>query len=263
MASKERPGKELYTISKDFINKYLSGFEKERQLKDVEVMHLLEEGIHILELKVEFLATGEYNSEFSQNENHEKAIEYFQTLPGINPRDSKLPITLGLALRIIEERENKEQALKDLNKIRDIYSKYLSEIGNFIRGLPRYPPRLAEINDPIRAKAMGFINRVKNVLQEKIKNDEEYKILMKRKNAGELVNNLIKENRSYEEILAKRDREYSLEALKWGMTEEGREFYESLAKENPNAFTEMWDEFKNYIEQSDKEKTKRESDKDN
>ena len=104
-------------------------------------MHLLEEGIYILEKKVEFLATGECNSEYSQNENNEKATEYFQTLIGIYPGDSKLHRTLELALKIIEEQENKEQALKNLNEIRDVYKKYLTDLSNFLYGLPRYPSR--------------------------------------------------------------------------------------------------------------------------
>ncbi|MBA7550773.1 hypothetical protein ES705_43296 [subsurface metagenome] len=43
----------------------------------------------------------------------------------------------------------------------------------------------------INARAMEMIKRNKNTLIEIVKNDEEYKILMKRKNAGESVENLI------------------------------------------------------------------------
>jgi len=53
------------------------------------------------------------------------------------------------------------------------------------------------------------------LLEEMKKIDEEYKILLERKSAGEPVDDLIKKNRDYAEILAKKDEESSEESRSW------------------------------------------------
>ncbi len=97
----------------------------------------------------------------------------------------------------------------------------------------------------INAKAMETINRTKNNLLEIVKNNEEYEALVKRKNDSESVENLINENRSYAELLAKKDREYSEEAKKWGESEEGKKWFEILAERNPK---DTYSEMKNFYE---------------
>jgi len=58
------------------------------------------------------------------------------------PDDSKLHKTLEFTLRIIEEQDDKEKALKDLNEIRDVEIKYQSDLDKFlVHGIPPYSPR--------------------------------------------------------------------------------------------------------------------------
>ena len=75
------------------------------------------------------------------------------------------------------------------------------------------------------------------LLKEIKKNDEEYKILLARKEAGESVEDLIKQNRKYRKILTKKDREKSEESIKWMKSEEGRkmfELFEETRRLNPD-----------------------------
>ncbi len=55
---------EIQVLGKDFANKYFSGSKKDKFLDILEIIRLLEEGTPFLEKKVEFLATGVYNSEY-------------------------------------------------------------------------------------------------------------------------------------------------------------------------------------------------------
>ncbi len=66
------------------------------------------------------------------------------------------------------------------------------------------------------------------ILEEIMKNDEEYKILLERKSAGEPVEDLIKKNRNYAEVLAKKNKESSEEAIKWGKSEEATNVFRLL-----------------------------------
>jgi len=68
-------------------------------------------------------------------------------------------------------------------------------------------------------------------LQEIKKNDEEYKILLERKKTGESVDDLIKKNRDYAEILAKKHKENSEESKKWHQSKHGRKWNAELQRE--------------------------------
>lgn len=62
------------------------------------------------------------------------------------------------------------------------------------------------------------------------KNDVEYKILLRKKEAGESVEDLIKQNRLYEEQISKKFFEIREERIKWGQSEEGKNLLEELKK---------------------------------
>jgi len=88
-----------------------------------------------------------------------------------------------------------------------------------------------------RAKMKGMIDKQLRILQALVKNDAEYKKLLKRKKSGESVEDLIKKNRDYNEKLKKEDKEHSEIAIKWGRSEEGRKMFAKMAmwaRMNPN-----------------------------
>jgi len=88
-----------------------------------------------------------------------------------------------------------------------------------------------------RTKMGGIIDKQLRILQAKVKNDEEYKSLLKRKKAGEAVEDLIIQNRNHKEKLDKEDKESSEIALDWGRSEEGRKMFELMSmwsRRNPN-----------------------------
>jgi hypothetical protein len=74
-------------------------------------------------------------------------------------------------------------------------------------------------------KMREILEKGKKILEEIMKNDEEYKILLARKAEGESVEELIKRNRNKSDVLVKRDKEQSAEALSWGRSEEGQKFF--------------------------------------
>ncbi len=78
----------------------------------------------------------------------------------------------------------------------------------------------------------SILDKTVKILEELAKNDEEYKILLKRKRAGESVEDLITQNRNHEKILKKKDKENVKEAKRWEHSKEGRMWIEeSLMKE--------------------------------
>lgn len=79
-------------------------------------------------------------------------------------------------------------------------------------------------------KTKKIIKKRIKILQEIVKNDEEYKILLERKKAGEPVEDLIKQNRYQAEILKKKDKENSEKAKKWGQSEEAKNLFEKMNK---------------------------------
>jgi hypothetical protein len=88
----------------------------------------------------------------------------------------------------------------------------------------------SELKEKIRLniKASDMINKAIKILEDIMKNDEEYKTLLARKDAGESVENLMEQNRNYAEILANEDKERSEEALKWGKSEEAAKWFELI-----------------------------------
>ncbi|MFX0084025.1 MAG: hypothetical protein ACFE94_19940 [Candidatus Hodarchaeota archaeon] len=200
----------------------------------MEIIRLIEEGIPCLERKVEFLATGVYNSEHLKTEDNEIAIDCFKKASRIFPEDTRLQKALTSSLSIIDEQVNKKKALRNLDEIRSILVSLLKELKSFMLKSPRVTPtwksripevsRLTELN--IEAKDM--IDKAINILEEILKNDEEYKLLLERKNSGENVEDLIKENRQHAEILKKKDKEHSEKALKWGKSKEGINYFKYL-----------------------------------
>lgn len=86
-------------------------------------------------------------------------------------------------------------------------------------------------------EVISMFERGVKVLEEIMKNDEEYKILLERKKAGESVENLIKQNRNYADLLAKKDRERIKESKKWRQSEEAIkvvEMVEETRRMNPD-----------------------------
>lgn len=89
----------------------------------------------------------------------------------------------------------------------------------------------------LRVKMKGLIEKQLRILQAIVKNDAEYKKLLKRKKSGESVEDLIIKNRDYHEKLKKEDKENSEIAIKWGRSEEGRKMFAKMtmwAQMNPN-----------------------------
>lgn len=225
----------MQETGKDFA-KFLSGTEKENFLKSLEIIHLLETGLPPLEKKVEYLATGVYNSKRTQDENNKITLQYFQDALGINPRDSRLKRTLSLATKICNLQRDKKIALYYLNYIRDIIISFYKDMDLVIK-TPRFPPPLKasipegnhreKLHD-LNEKAKEMLTRQKKILEEIVKNEEEYKILLERKRAGEPVEELIKKNRKMFELLKKQDKEHGEKAMKWIKSEEGRIWSKSL-----------------------------------
>jgi len=86
-------------------------------------------------------------------------------------------------------------------------------------------------------KMKGINDKQIRILQELVKNDEEYKKLLKRKKSGESVEDLISQNRNRKKKLEKERKENSKIALEWGRSEEGRKMFAIIsmwARGNPN-----------------------------
>jgi len=224
-------------MGKDFANKYFSGSKKDKFLDNLEIIRLLEEGIPFLEKKVDFLATGVYNSEYSQDENNEITIEHFQNAIGIFPGDNRLQRVLPLALSIIGEQVDKKKALKNLRKIRSVLLTFLEDFKSYMLKPPRFPPswksRARELSHLSRMKELNIkagdkVDKGISIVKEIMRNDEEYKLLLERKNSGEPVEDLIKKNRYSAEILRKKNKEHSEKALKWVKSKEGGSFFKHL-----------------------------------
>ena len=89
----------------------------------------------------------------------------------------------------------------------------------------------------VRAKMKGMIDKQLRILQALVKNDAEYKKLLKRKKSGESVEDLIIKNRDYNEKLKKEDKENSEIGMKWVRSEEGEKMFARMdmwARMNPN-----------------------------
>jgi len=85
----------------------------------------------------------------------------------------------------------------------------------------------------LNIKGGDMINKRIKILEEIMKNDAEYKILLARKEAGESVEDLIKQNRNYADILAKKNKKKSEEAAKWfALLEERRIMDPYLARDS-------------------------------
>jgi len=82
----------------------------------------------------------------------------------------------------------------------------------------------------LQTRFIGMSEKNIKTLEEIVKNDEDYKVLLERKKAGESVEDLIKGNRNHAEILAKKDKENIEEAKKWQQSEEGRKWFEDTAE---------------------------------
>lgn len=296
---------ENYNEGKNLINAYFgdsyySEFEKERRLKDIEVMHFLGKGIYLLGKQFEFLIRGKYNSELSQDEGITKIREYFQRVIELNTHDSNLYLALELALRIIKAvKREAEKALNNLSGITAIFSKYLNERAVFLSTLSKTLPatvreKLKESINPskgageffnaellekmnkmdeglrdmvLKAKMMEMLRSDMYLVEEYTKNNQEYKKLIERKanheftkklleNAyaflldkkllvtGELIEKIIRENRSYAELLDKTFKEYHSEAQKWLESEEGIELLKLMERRDPMEFDKSWDYLK-------------------
>ena len=81
----------------------------------------------------------------------------------------------------------------------------------------------------IRAKARGKLDKTGKILRALVKNDAEFKELLKRKKAGESVEDLITKNRDYYEKLKIEDKEHCEISKKWWSSEEGRYMLENMA----------------------------------
>ena len=85
-------------------------------------------------------------------------------------------------------------------------------------------------NIEISTKAIERVEKSLKTLEEIEKNDDEYKILLYRKESGESIEDLIKQNRKYGDILAEKNKENSMEFKKWQQSEEGKKALELLEK---------------------------------
>lgn len=72
--------------------------------------------------------------------------------------------------------------------------------------------------------------KTRKMIQEIVKTDEEYKVLLERKKKSEPVKGLIKQNRNYAKVLAKKDRKNIEKLKKWQQSEEGRKWFEDTEK---------------------------------
>ena len=76
-----------------------------------------------------------------------------------------------------------------------------------------------------------MVDKTEKILHALAKNDAEYKELLKRKKAGESVENLIIKNRDYYEKLRIEDKEHCEISKKWWSSEEGRIMIKNTAKQ--------------------------------
>lgn len=154
----------------------------------------------------------------------------------LNRKDKENSDIIKELIRELNEKKRKyrdDYEMSDIEQKIELMKKRESEIPNGPQ-----KDKLIEMKQKIEinTKVMEMFKRNENTLLEIVKNDEEYKILMEGKNAGESVENLIKENRSYAETLAKKDKKYSEEAKKWSKSEEGRIWFkeaEEMRRMNP------------------------------
>lgn len=126
-----------------------------------------------------------------------------------------------------QDKENSDiikELLKELSeqkkKYRDQYERVDKDKLNELRG-----------NIELSSKAGDRAKSMKKILEEIVKNDEEYKILLRRKKKGESVEDLIKRNRKYAKILAQKNKEKSIEFKKWMKSEEGKKAFELLEED--------------------------------
>jgi len=93
--------------------------------------------------------------------------------------------------------------------------------------------KLNELRENIELTSKGGkrAGSMKKFLEVIVKNDEEYKILLRRKKKGESVEDLIKRNRKYAKILTQKNKEKSEEWKKWWNSEEGKKARELLEEE--------------------------------
>ena len=74
-----------------------------------------------------------------------------------------------------------------------------------------------------------ILGKLRKVLEDLMKNEADYKILLKRKNSGESVEDLITKNRDDFEKLKKERKEHSEIGRKWMRSEEGEKTIERMA----------------------------------
>jgi len=111
---------------------YLIGPEKEKFLSDLKKIKSLEKYLPLLERKVEFLATGNFDLEFSKHEKTDEVLDYYQKLIQIYPNEPSMKRVYSSACIIIAEQEDKKKALKALNGIRDIIIGFIKDSQHII-----------------------------------------------------------------------------------------------------------------------------------
>lgn len=85
-------------------------------------------------------------------------------------------------------------------------------------------------NRETEAKMRRMMDTQLGTLQNLIKNDEEYKALLRRKKKGESVEDLIRKNRSYQEELLKKKKEIADEAIDFTKSGESKRVFEKMTK---------------------------------
>jgi hypothetical protein len=106
-----------------------------------------------------------------------------------------------------------------------------------IKMVKKRKDKMNGLNENLGTKGLERMKNNIKILEEIQKNDYEYKILLARKESGESVKDLIKKNRKHGEILAKKNKEKTIEFKKWQKSEDGKKWlklFEEKARTNRN-----------------------------
>ena len=170
----------------------------------------------------------------------EKAIRYIQKAIDLDPINRDIKTCLDWAQRVLDEKIDPKKARLDLQ---NFHNHHLSVLDLYIS-------RQEKINDnskddyrkvaeqtliklkegkQLRANVKEMLGKLRKILEDIIKNEADYKKLLKRKNSGESVEDLITKNRDDFEKLKKERKEHSEIGRKWMRSEEGEKTIARMA----------------------------------
>lgn len=177
----------------------------------------------------------------------EKAIRYIQKAIDLDPINRDIKTCLDWAQRVLDEKIDPKKARLDLQNfhnhhlsVLDLYISRQEKINDNSRDDYRKVAEQTLIklkeDKQLRANVKEKLGKLRKILEDIMKNEADYKKLLKRKNSGESVEDLITKNRDDFEKLKKERKEHSEIGRKWMRSEEGEKTIAHMAmwsKMNP------------------------------